>query len=66
MVGIVRVALISGTDAGFGVRLAFQDCEVIERDENLLPYVDMTTDEALPIADAMFGMLIQAICRNAG
>lgn len=65
MIGVVRVALISGTKEGFGIQLALQDCEVIERDESLMPYVDMTTTEALPIMDALIGMLIQAICRNA-
>lgn len=65
MIGIVRVALISDTRSGYGVRLVLQDCDVIERDENLLPYTDMNTDEAMTVLDALVGMMIQAITWNA-
>jgi hypothetical protein len=66
MSGKIRVALIAPTETGYGVRIALEDCPIIEHeDDKLLPYLDMTTDQALPICDAMFGMLIQAICLNA-
>jgi hypothetical protein len=66
MQGFIRVALIAETGKGYGVRIALEDCPIIEHDnEKLLPYLDMTADEALPICDAMFQMLIRAICLNA-
>lgn len=65
MIGSVRIALISPVNSGFGLRLMLEDCEVVERDEKLCPCVDLTTDEAAALMEAMTGMFVQATCRNA-